>query len=165
MHCHCHTCCVRLMAPLSLAHGCARRLRQPGALTSPTCPRSGYQASSATVPDRMCVWWPYVSTSAISACKSNWESSQSVVAPPKTLVAAERHARRVQCLLQTAARVWDALLNEGPKVLFRVALALLKTSEAVLLKQDNVGLLLREIRQAVTHTHDRDKLMKVVTME
>ncbi|KAL3133657.1 hypothetical protein ABBQ32_008168 [Trebouxia sp. C0010 RCD-2024] len=62
---------------------------------------------------------------------------------------------------ETAARVWDALLNEGPKVLFRVALALLKTSEAVLLKQDNVGLLLREIRQAVTHTHDRDKLMKV----
>lgn len=77
------------------------------------------------------------------------------------MVAAERDARRVQCLLQTAARVWDALLNEGPKVLFRVALALLKTSEAVLLKQDNVGLLLREIRQAVTHTHDRDKLMKV----
>lgn len=65
-------------------------------------------------------------------------------------------------LLQTAARVWDALLNEGPKVLFRVALALLKTSEAVLLKQDNVGLLLREVRQAVTHTHDRDKLMKVI---
>lgn len=64
-------------------------------------------------------------------------------------------------LLQTAARVWDALLHEGPKVLFRVALALLKTNEAVLLKQDNVGLLLREIRQAVTHMHDRDKLMKV----
>ena len=68
-------------------------------------------------------------------------------------------------MLQTAARVWDALLNEGPKVLFRVALALLKTSEAVLLKQDNVGLLLREIRQAVTHTHDRDKLMKVIAVQ
>lgn len=64
-------------------------------------------------------------------------------------------------MLQTAARVWDALLSEGPKVLFRVALALLKTSEAVLLQQDNVGLLLREVRQAVIHTHDRDKLMKV----
>lgn len=68
---------------------------------------------------------------------------------------------RLCVMLQTAARVWDALLNEGPKVLFRVALALLKTTEAVLLKQDNVGLLLREVRQAVTHTHDRDKLMKV----
>ena len=69
----------------------------------------------------------------------------------------ERHAS----LLQTAARVWDALLNEGPKVLFRVALALLKANEAMMLKQDNVGLLLREVRQAVTHMHDRDKLMKV----
>lgn len=64
-------------------------------------------------------------------------------------------------LLQTAARVWDALLQEGPKVLFRVALAILKTNEAVLLKQDNVGLLLRELRHAVQHLHDRDKLMKV----
>lgn len=62
---------------------------------------------------------------------------------------------------ETAARVWDALLKEGPKVLFRVALALLKANEATLLQQDNVGLLLREIRQAVTHMHDRDKLMKV----
>ena len=49
-------------------------------------------------------------------------------------------------------------------MLFRVALALLKTSEAVLLKQDNVGLLLRETRQAVIRTHDRDKLMKVMTV-
>lgn len=62
---------------------------------------------------------------------------------------------------ETAARVWDALLQEGPKVLFRVALAILKTNEAVLLKQDNVGLLLRELRHAVQHLHDRDKLMKV----
>jgi hypothetical protein len=64
------------------------------------------------------------------------------------------------CMLQTAARVWDALLNEGPKVLFRIALAVLKTNESTLLQQDNVGLLLREVRQAVTHLHDRDKLMK-----
>lgn len=65
-------------------------------------------------------------------------------------------------MLQTAARVWDALLQEGPKVLFRVALALLKANEATLLQQDNVGLLLRETRQAVTHMHDRDKLMKAI---
>ena len=75
------------------------------------------------------------------------------------------HSAMQVLLLQTAARVWDALLNEGPKVLFRVALALLKTSEAVLLKQDNVGLLLREVRLAVTHTHDRDKLMKVIAAQ
>jgi hypothetical protein len=30
---------------------------------------------------------------------------------------------------QTAARVWDALLNEGPKVLFRVALAVRKSGK------------------------------------
>lgn len=45
--------------------------------------------------------------------------------------------------------------------MFRVALAILKTNEAALLKQDNIGLLLRELRQAVQHLHDRDKLMKV----
>ena len=45
-------------------------------------------------------------------------------------------------------------------MLFRVALAVLKTNESTLLQQDNVGLLLREVRQAVTHLHDRDKLMK-----
>jgi len=37
------------------------------------------------------------------------------------------------------ARVWDALFNEGPKVLFRVALALLKVHEALLLRCDNAG--------------------------
>lgn len=42
-----------------------------------------------------------------------------------------------RCLLrsQTTARVWDTLLHEGPKVLFRVALALLKLGEATLLQQ------------------------------
>lgn len=74
----------------------------------------------------------------------------------------EGHNSSILCwyVSQTAARVWDALLNEGPKVLFRVALAVLKTNESTLLQQDNVGLLLREVRQAVTHLHDRDKLMK-----
>ena len=46
-------------------------------------------------------------------------------------------------------------------MLFRVALAILKTNESILLKQDNIGLLLRELRYAVQHLHDRDKLMKV----
>lgn len=71
------------------------------------------------------------------------------------------HTPQSDVLLQTAARIWDALLHEGPKVLFRVALAILKTNEAALLRQDNVGLLLRELRHAVQHLHDRDKLMKV----
>jgi TBC1 domain family member 2A len=40
---------------------------------------------------------------------------------------------------ETTARVWDALFNEGPKILFRVALAVLKMHEEVLLKTDNAG--------------------------
>ena len=40
---------------------------------------------------------------------------------------------------ETVGRAWDALFNEGPKVLFRVALALLKTQEEVLLRCDNAG--------------------------
>lgn len=40
---------------------------------------------------------------------------------------------------ETVARVWDGLFNEGPKVLFRTALALLKSQEAALLKYDNAG--------------------------
>ena len=65
--------------------------------------------------------------------------------------------------LQTTARVWDALLNEGPKILFRVGLALMRIHEESLLAQDNPGTLLREMRRAAQAMHDRDKLMKVST--
>lgn len=40
---------------------------------------------------------------------------------------------------ETVARIWDALFNEGPKILFRVALALLKLEEEALLRCDNAG--------------------------
>lgn len=40
---------------------------------------------------------------------------------------------------ETVARVWDGLFNEGPKVVFRTALALLKSQEAALLRYDNAG--------------------------
>ena len=63
--------------------------------------------------------------------------------------------------LQTTARVWDALLNEGPKILFRVGLALMRIHEESLLAQDNPGTLLREMRRAAQAMHDREKLMKV----
>ncbi|KAL4457817.1 hypothetical protein ABPG75_012682 [Micractinium tetrahymenae] len=62
---------------------------------------------------------------------------------------------------ETVARVWDALLNEGPKVLFRVALALLKLHEPLLLAQDNEGELLRATRRLAAKAFDRDALMKV----
>lgn len=58
-------------------------------------------------------------------------------------------------------RCWDALLSEGAKVLYRVALALLKTHEELLLTQDNAGYVLREMKLACTAMHDRDALLKV----
>lgn len=45
---------------------------------------------------------------------------------------------RPPCPMQVA-RVWDALFNEGNKVLYRVALAVLKAQEDVLLAFDNAG--------------------------
>ena len=35
---------------------------------------------------------------------------------------------------QTAMRIWDALLCEGPKILYRVSLALLKTNEEPIMR-------------------------------
>ena len=64
-------------------------------------------------------------------------------------------------LVQTAMRVWDALLSEGAKILYRVALALLKTHEDRLMAQDNAGYVQREMKLASTGMHDRDALMKV----
>ena len=64
-------------------------------------------------------------------------------------------------LLQTAMRVWDALLSEGAKILYRVALALLKTHEDRLVAQDNAGYVQREMKLASAGMHDRDALMKV----
>jgi len=61
---------------------------------------------------------------------------------------------------ECAARVWDALFNEGPKVLFRVALALLKIAEIKLLERDNPGEVLRAARAAANEQYDRDALMR-----
>lgn len=60
---------------------------------------------------------------------------------------------------ETVARVWDALFNEGPKILFRVALALLKMHEDVMLRTDNAGELIMLVREAAASMHNRDKLM------
>ena len=48
-----------------------------------------------------------------------------------------------------------------PQVLFRVALALLKLHEPLLLAQDNPGELLQATRRAAAEAFDRDALMKV----
>ena len=62
---------------------------------------------------------------------------------------------------ETAVRVWDALLHEGTKVLFRVALALLKLYEPALIAADNPGDLLRAARDAAGEEYDRDEVMRV----
>jgi Rab-GTPase-TBC domain len=41
--------------------------------------------------------------------------------------------------METVARVWDTLMIEGPKILFRVAIAILKRLEPGLLAMDNAG--------------------------
>jgi len=62
---------------------------------------------------------------------------------------------------ETTSRIWDALFNEGPKILYRVALALLKLEEETLLKFDNAGDIVMHMRDFSGSMHNRDKLMSV----
>eukprot|EP01026_Neomeris_dumetosa_P043251 TRINITY_DN3617_c0_g1_i1.p1 TRINITY_DN3617_c0_g1~~TRINITY_DN3617_c0_g1_i1.p1 ORF type:complete len:362 (-),score=17.55 TRINITY_DN3617_c0_g1_i1:429-1514(-) len=62
---------------------------------------------------------------------------------------------------ETTARVWDAFFNEGPKILFRVSLAILKIFEQELIERNNPGELLHKAKKAVGSIHHRDNLMKV----
>ena len=62
---------------------------------------------------------------------------------------------------QTMARVWDALFSEGPKILYRVALTLLKDCAPEALAADNTGDLISAIKASCHVCHDRDALMKV----
>ena len=66
---------------------------------------------------------------------------------------------------QTTARVWDSLFVEGPKILFRVALALLKRAQRPLLATRAssplaAGAVVQVVRAAAAGEHDRDGLMK-----
>ena len=63
--------------------------------------------------------------------------------------------------VQTMARVWDALFSEGPKILYRVALTLLKDCAPDMLAADNTGDLISAIKACCHDCHDRDALMKV----
>ena len=58
------------------------------------------------------------------------------------------------------ARVWDALFSEGPKILYRVALVLLKDASPEVLATDNTGDLIQAIKASCHTCHDRDALMK-----
>ena len=58
-------------------------------------------------------------------------------------------------------RVWDSLLEEGAKILYRISVALLKLCEPDLLQCDNPGDIVNKLRQATHKVYDRDMLMKV----
>ncbi|EFJ51322.1 hypothetical protein VOLCADRAFT_120512 [Volvox carteri f. nagariensis] len=60
---------------------------------------------------------------------------------------------------ETVMRVWDALFFEGPKILFRVALALLKIYEEHMLRVKDAGELMMRMRNAAATMHQRDVLL------
>ncbi|GLC41876.1 hypothetical protein PLESTF_000095400 [Pleodorina starrii] len=60
---------------------------------------------------------------------------------------------------ETVMRVWDALFYEGPKILFRVALALLKIYEEHMLRVKDAGELMMRMRNAAATMHQRDVLL------
>ena len=60
---------------------------------------------------------------------------------------------------ETTARVWDCLFNEGSKILFRVALSILKLSEQQLMSCDHSGDVLETIKEAAANMHNHNKLM------
>ena len=61
----------------------------------------------------------------------------------------------------TAARVWDSLFVEGPKVLFRVGLALLSRVSGGLLAARSPADALRAVRAGAAGAHDADALLKI----
>mmetsp|Transcript_20039 Transcript_20039/g.55778 ORF Transcript_20039/g.55778 Transcript_20039/m.55778 type:complete len:409 (+) Transcript_20039:44-1270(+) len=60
---------------------------------------------------------------------------------------------------EVAARVWDVLLFEGSKILFRTSLALLKTYEPLLMTKDNSGELMRALKQSTGQLWAADRLL------
>eukprot|EP00889_Picochlorum_renovo_P000335 jgi/Picre1/27365/NNA_000332.t1 len=62
---------------------------------------------------------------------------------------------------ETTFRIWDALFSEGPKILYRISIALLKLHESILLAAENSGELLRNMRAAAAKEYDRDELLHI----
>ncbi|XP_078325499.1 uncharacterized protein LOC111124243 isoform X7 [Crassostrea virginica] len=62
---------------------------------------------------------------------------------------------------QTLLRIWDCFLLEGPKVLFRFALAILKLHEKEILQKTDTISIMRHLKAAAKLTYDADGLIKV----
>ena len=67
----------------------------------------------------------------------------------------------VSMYFQTLLRIWDCFLLEGPKVLFRFALAILKLHEKdILQKTDTMGIM-KHLKACAKLTYDVEGLVKV----
>eukprot|EP01112_Ceratiomyxa_fruticulosa_P008355 TRINITY_DN2165_c0_g1_i3.p1 TRINITY_DN2165_c0_g1~~TRINITY_DN2165_c0_g1_i3.p1 ORF type:complete len:527 (+),score=133.99 TRINITY_DN2165_c0_g1_i3:443-2023(+) len=62
--------------------------------------------------------------------------------------------------IETTLRIWDCFLNEGSKILFRVALAFLKLNEEGIRSITQAGDLLMFLNQESKRFYDADKLIK-----
>lgn len=60
-------------------------------------------------------------------------------------------------------RVWDCFLLEGPKVLFRFALALLSMHQDALMERSDTMSILKVLKIATKFTYDIEGLTKVKT--
>ena len=73
-----------------------------------------------------------------------------------------RSARLIYiCMSQTLFRVWDVLLLDGLDVLFRIALAILKSHEAELLRCDSIPAVYVALESLPTRMWQPDKLLQV----
>lgn len=62
---------------------------------------------------------------------------------------------------KTLLRIWDCFLLEGPKVLFRFSLAILKNNEDRLLEQTDTISLLRYLKVCTKLLFDAEGMVKV----
>jgi len=67
----------------------------------------------------------------------------------------------VWCVRQTLLRVWDCFLVEGPKVLFRISMAILKHHCDTLTSQPDTISVMRFLKSCTKVLFDADGLMKV----
>lgn len=122
-----------------------------------------------------------VHASTLSGCHVEMRSLETIVA--KKLPKLAHHMGVIECDFsmvstewflclfatslppETVARVWDILFCEGPKILYRIALAILKTHEDELLATENSGDLLKTLHVACAFEFDRDALVAVACQD
>ena len=58
-------------------------------------------------------------------------------------------------------RIWDCFLFEGPKVLFRLTIALLGLYQDEILNHTDTISVMKLLKSAVRHTYDADGMIRV----